>query len=232
MKMKDIIARQDEPLRSRMEQLFRRFPPDAEVMLRQYKSGARLFREGDPNALVFVILSGSVAVSWDQPGQCQYLSLNDKPLTFVGDLAALAGFREYTTSVHVRKRSTLISMPTEVFLDWLYQDLPVYRSMVQFNLNMLSTQGRSSRSAVGQSSYQRILEFLNWYYAVVGKQQETIVKVQLTREQMVDEIGGISLRSLNRYLAQLSKEGLISLNKGKVQISQEQHAKIVEIIRS
>jgi len=230
MKLRDVAAMQSEPLRSQLEQMFRHFPPDAEVMLRQYKSGTCLFREGTPNALVYVILSGYLTTSWEQPGQCQYILMQNKPLTFVGDLAALAGFQTYTTSVHVKKASTLVSIPTHVFLDWLYHDLPAYRTLVQFNLNMLLTQDRFNRSAVGQSSYRRILDFLRWHYAVQEKYQEPPVKLQLTRENMVDEIGDISLRSLNRYLARIHKEGLITIQKGKVQISREQYQKMTELI--
>ncbi len=230
MKMMDVAAKQSEPLRSRIEKLFRHFPPDAEVMLRQYKRGSRLFREGDPHALVFVLLNGYLTISWDQPGQGQYRHANSKPLTFRGDMAALAGFQESTTSVYAKKFSTLIAIPTNVFLDWLYHDLPVYRSLVQSNLKNLLTQNRTNRSASGRPSYYRILDFLNWYYMEQEEYQAPPVKIQLTRENMVDEIGGISLRSLNRYLAQINREGMISLNKGKVQITQEQHEKIVEII--
>ncbi len=230
MKMKDVAERQNEPLRSRIEKLFRHFPPDAEVMLRHYRRGARMIREGDPHALVFVLLSGYLTISWDQPGQGQYRLANSTPLTFIGDMAALAGFQEYTTSVYAKKSSTLIAIPTSVFLDWLYHDLPVYRALVQSNLKKLLTQNRTNRSASGRPSYHRILDFLNWYYIDQEEYQDPPVKIQMTRESMVDEIGGISLRSLNRYLAQINKEGLISLNKGKVQITQEQHEKIVEII--
>lgn len=230
MKMKEVAAKQSEPLRSRVEKLFRHFPPDAEVMLRQYKRGGRLIREGDPNVLVFVLLSGYLTTSWEQPGRSQYRLTNSKPLTFIGDLSALAGFREYTTSVYAKKFSTLIAIPTSVFLDWLYRDPPAYRSLVQTNLKMLLGQNRFNRSAADRTSYYRILDFLNWCYISQEEYQEPPVKILMTRENMVDEIGGISLRSLNRYLAQINKEGLISLNKGKVQITQEQHEKIVEII--
>jgi len=213
-----------------MEKLFRHFPPDAEVMLRQYKRGSRLFREGDPHVLVFVLLNGYLTISWDQPGQGQYRLASSKPLTFIGDMAALAGFQEYTTSVYVQKFSTIIAIPTSVFLDWLYHDLPVYRALVQSNLKKLLIQNRANRSTSGRTSYHRILDYLHWYYTDQEECQEPPVRIQLTRESMVDEIGGISLRSLNRYLAQINREGLISLNKGKVQITQEQHEKIVEII--
>ncbi len=230
MRMTEVAAQQNEPLRSRLEKLFCHFPADAEVMVRQYKKGSWLIREGDPNVLVFVLLNGYLTTAWDQPGQSQYRLANSKPLTFIGDLAALAGFKEYTTSVYAKRSSTLISIPTSVFLDWLCRDPTAYRTLVQAYFKMLLGQNRFNRSSAGRTSYHRILDFLHWCYMDQADSQEEFVRIQLTRENMMDEIGGISLRSLNRYLAQIHAQGLISIKKGKVQITQEQHEKIVEII--
>lgn len=230
MKMKEAIARQDEPLRSELERHFRKFPADGEVMLRSFKANATIVREGDPVTLIYILLSGSFAVSWSESGQGQYLTFHTRPLAYVGELAALGGFPEYTATVYTKTQSRFLAMGQELFLNWLEHDLPSYRKLVHETILMLHYSASNSRSAVSNSNSVRILEFLRWYFHRYAGGESGNVLVQMTRQTMVSEIGGLSLRSLNRYLAQLQEQSLIGMYKGKVQITQQQYARIVEAL--
>ena len=228
MKISEAIERQPEPLRTQMTEMFRLFPKDESVMLRTMKTGSVFIREDTPSVTVFVLLSGRVAAFWNQPGQSQFLAMHDTPLTVLGDLAPLGGVPYHTTSMRTYTKTSFLTMRKDTFLRWTEIDIALYRRLVLHNLNMLIYQAMHSRSASGQPTRQRIIEYLRWYYEVESKDGVTAVLLRKTREEITEDLGHISLRTLNRYIAELEEAGLFTIVRGKIQITQKQYEKIVQ----
>ncbi len=227
MKMKDIITLQKEPLRSDMKLFFRAFPENAEVFLHEYKEYRVFLKEGDPTDTVYVLLSGRVSARWLSPGYGMYYSYHDAPLKMFGDLAILAGVGFYSTSVRAESPSRIVSMHREDFLRWLRKDRERFEEVVRDNLQMLMLTAEHTRRMSSQDNMTRFLEYLIWNFEIHYTKGQPGIIVRKKREEMVGDIGGISLRSLNRYISDLFDEGVISLRKGKILITSEQ----IRIIR-
>ena len=228
MKISEAIEHQSEPLRTQMAEMFQLFPKDENVMLRTMKSGSVFIQEDTPSVTVYVLLSGRVAAFWNQPGQSQFLAMHDVPLTILGDLAPLGNIPYHTTSMRTYTKTYFLTMRRDTSLRWTDIDNALYRKLVLHNLNMLMNQAMHSRSASCQPTRQRILEYLCWYYEVERKDSGTTVLIRKTREEITEDLGHISLRTLNRYISELEDVGLFSIVRGKIQIAQKQYEKIVQ----
>lgn len=230
MKIQEAIARQKEPLCSQLRDMFQHFPENGSVILRTVQAGVTIMKEGEPSVTVFLLLEGQSTAFWMDPGHSQYLASHEVPLTFLGDLAALAGFAYHTTSMKTVSKCRFLTMHRDVFMQWMDRDPDIYRSLVQKNLQMLSVQARGSRSAAMQNNDIRILEYLSWRYQMDRTDKNPVVLIRKTREEIAEDIGGVSLRTLNRHLAHIAGEDLITLVKGKVQITQKQYVRIVKTV--
>ena len=228
MKISEAIERQPEPLRTQMTEMFRLFPKDENVMLRTMKSGAVFIQEDTPSVTVYVLLSGRVAAFWNQPGQSQFLAMHDAPLTVLGDLAPLGNIPYHTTSMRTYTKTYFLTMRRDTFLRCTDIDNTLYRRLVLHNLNMLMKQAAHSRSASSQPTHQRILEYLRWFYEVERKDSGSAVLIRKTREEITEDLGHISLRTLNRHISEMEDMGLFTIVRGKIQITQKQYEKIVQ----
>lgn len=228
----EVIEAQREPLRSKLKDLLRHFPKEEHLTVRAMRAGTTFIREGDAAQTVFILLSGCCSSYWIVPSKVQYRCSHKEALTFIGDLAALSDFPFYTASVKADASSVFLVVYKDTFLQWIEKDVELYRRLVKYNLQMLLSQGLSHRIADRRDTYVRILDYLNWN---VGQQShsrnQSFVTIRKTRETIAEEMGDISLRTLNRYLSILEKEGIISLVRGKIQISPEQKARIERFIR-
>ncbi len=230
MKMEEVIALQKEALRPKLRKLFQNFPKDDFVMIRTYELGTTIIEEGMPSVMVYLLLSGSVETFWDQPGYSQYFAVHSEPLTFLGDLAPLCGHDYATASLRTLEKSTFLIMSRTIFLNWLDRDFELYKELAARNLKMLALQSRNSRSGVVLPNSIRILEYLHWFYEKGFSETNSEIIVNRNREQIVEDIGGISLRTLNRYLSQMEEQKLFTIVKGKIHISQSQATKIRQIL--
>ncbi len=226
MKMNEVIENQKEPLKSMMKKMFRSFPRDAEVRVRDLPEKKTFLHEGDPVDTVYVLLKGRSTASWMIPGYGMYQALHEDVLQLFGDMAILGGFDNYSTSVSTVSRCRILSMTKEDFLTWMHSDRPVYEEIVRRNLRMLFQTTEVNRRSSLQKNTYRLLEYLEWYYAKNITPGQKGVLVRKTREEMLNDIGGLSLRSLNRYIAELVEKETVSIYKGKIRITEKQYKQI------
>lgn len=231
MKIHEILPRLPKELHEDFQQLFKHFPANAHVIYKVAEPGTTIIEEGAPCAAVFVLISGVLASFWDQPGHCQYLAVQADPLRIVGDLAILCEYEHYTTSMKALERCSFLVINRFDFENWIKKDQELHNRLALINLRMLADQSHEGRKAAAENSKLRILKYINWYYEMNSSENETVI-LKRKREQMAEDIGGISLRSLNRYISSMENEELFSIVKGKINISQKNNQKIVEKIKN
>ena len=93
---------------------------------------------------------------------------------------------------------------------------------------------------VGELKDKRALEeepveirLLNYFVYYCRKEKTTISKyfvVKKTRPEIAEEVGGVSVRTVNRKLVHFIEQKLVSVNHGKIHISLEQLRRMEELI--
>lgn len=214
--------------------MFKRFPPEVDVVPRVYQDGEMIFREGDPISFVGILLQGRYACVWDVSGRDDYVHISLKPPVMLGDQAAMAGLSCYTGSFRAagQCRVALVRLPD--FWLWMDRDPEVYRETASRHIRMLLEQCQSRRSTVVQQSDIRVVKYLVWYCQVKGGASEkglsAPLTVRATREVMTESIGRISLRTVNRILSQMEREKRIDIVKGKIRVSPEQYRAMLDTL--
>ncbi len=97
-------------------------------------------------------------------------------------------------------------------------------------------QCQTRRSTVEEQADIRVIKYLVWYCqvngSVVNQALEAPVMVRVTQDVMTESIGKISLRTVNRVLAQLEKKQIIHVKKGKIRISPEQYIQMSDLLKT
>lgn len=145
----------------------------------------------------------------------------------MGDLAALAHLNYYTTSVTAATPCKVLQINGGVFAQWMRQEPDLMATLSADNLQMLLKQNHHRRMNAEYDPRIRIEKYLLWYCDLqLGQSAHFPISVKKTRENMVQDINLISLRTINRILALLKQEQSLSVIRGKVHITQTQYAKL------
>lgn len=226
MKIEDVIKKYQPTTKKNMAELFRRFPETEEIIVRHMDAGTTMLTEGTYAKYVYIMLCGTLKLSWDLPGRDKYVFTLKEPLLFMGDLAILARLEEFTTTVKAATDCDAVFLTSGQFWKWMDQDPLLFRNLVAENLQKLLNQSMMRRSAEERSSYMRILKYFQWFYLTYHDPKTSCVIIRRTREQIAEEISLISVRTINRILVRMLDENLIDLKKGKVNISEPQFREI------
>lgn len=232
MTVHEVIQQVPAAFRAEAKELLKKFPEDDFLMIRQYKTNTAFIEEGAVSTTVYILLKGAASGFWTCSGVGQYIVRYDKPLTIIGDAAPLANLEHCSITMKTTAPTTFIVMDRNVFLHWMEQDLALYRNLVASNLKMFMRQQTHYRTLVLQPTDIRILKYLLWIYDTTGSPAPAELVVSKKREEMVDDIGDISLRTLNRYLSTFHEQELISIHRGKVKLSAQQAKQIRKLLDS
>lgn len=231
MTIQEAISKEPIDLQPRLEKMFAKFPKLANVNVSVYSTGQIILSEGSKCDTVFILLSGSTCAYWLEPGISQYNAKRMEELTVIGDLAVLADSPVYTTSIKCTKRCRLLSFSRQTFERWMECDLDMYRYLVIKNIRMLMNQAKISRKTSMEHNEIRVLGYLYNQYVTGRLGTSTVLKIKDRRDEIVENVGAISLRTLNRYLSHFKDLGLISTEKGKITINQYQFSLIGERLK-
>lgn len=227
MKIDEVIQKYQSRVRKDMSELFRRFPENEDIIVRRLEAGALMLAEGATTKCVYILLTGTLKLSWDLPGRDKYIFTIKDPLIFMGDLAIMAQLPEYTTTVTAATVCEAIFLTRGQFWHWMDEDPMLFRKLTSENLNKLLQQSVVRRTAEEKSSYIRMLTYFRWYYLMYHDTNTNRTIVKRTRDQMAEDISLISVRTINRILEKLQNDGLISIIKGKINIDEVQYQAIL-----
>ncbi|MEA4915247.1 MAG: Crp/Fnr family transcriptional regulator [Christensenella sp.] len=227
MKIDEVIQKYQSRVRKDMSALFRRFPDNEDIIVRRLDAGAVMLAEGTATKCVYILLTGTLKLSWELPGRDKYIFTIKDPLIFMGDLAIMAQLPEYTTTVTAATVCEAIFLTRGQFWHWMDEDPLLFRQLASENLNKLLQQSVVRRTAEEKSSYIRMLTYFRWYYLMYHDTNTNCAIVKRTRDQMAEDISLISVRTINRILDKLQDDGLISIVKGKININEAQYRAIL-----
>lgn len=153
-----------------------------------------------------------------------YMIEKNEPVDFIGEVTILAGMEETSVTIESLTECTVMMFSRADFEYWISVDLNFLRMVagkVAFKLY------RSSYNRGARLFYPPNFLVLDYILKhaeaarVASKGQVTIPK---TRQQMSEELG-MTVKTINRAVARLKEEGVISICKGKIAMSSEQYEK-------
>ena len=195
--------------------------------LKAYEPHQTIPQKDTPLVRIGILVRGTFRVVNElENGNVFMIEINDAP-SFVGEVTLLAG--ETTTSVTIESvtQCLVAYLPVEVFSSWLDADPALLRFVSSHVAHKLyfSSYNRGERNFY--SAKYILLKYIlkNIVPNIRLERSATSASVvRKTRQHMREEIG-MSINTINRNLLSFRKDGLISMEHGKITITSEQEKK-------
>ena len=151
-----------------------------------------------------------------------YMIEKNEPIDFVGEVTILAGMEKTSVTIETLTETTVIYFRRKDFEDWIEKDIHFLRLVagkVAFKLY------RSSYNRGARLFYPPqfiLLDYILKYAAAEGIDSRSQITVKRTRQQL-DEECGVTVKTLNRTIKRLEEDGLVTMCRGKMTMTQEQY---------
>lgn len=233
MKIQDVIRQELPSSRNELKVFFKNFPEDAEVFIKKISPGEYVIQEGAPCYNIYCILKGKATAQY-YLGNNSFVAKNFGRLNVMGDIAALGNLKFYSTSIQAITTCKVLEIRASDYWNWLFADHGFLKNQLETAFGILLEEVHKKRVLEENSSEMRLLSYFSVYCRKAGFNENGLqdaIIVKKTREQIAEEVGGISVRTVNRKLLSLTEKGLVTIVHGKIQISLVQLQKIEAVIK-
>lgn len=227
MNMQDIIAQEQEPLKSFFRKVFSRFPADRQVDLLRVPAGKLICTQDDRAQYVYVLVEGQAVATGQQPQGYNYVISDFTAVHFFGEFETIGRLDNYIAGIVAKTDCRLIRFSPDVYLEWLKRDpeeaFDHFRDIISSLLDQLIRE----RTNLFMDARERLLSFFMEYYAENAATQDDVVAVRMTRTDISDSTG-YSVRTVNRKVRSLSQQGYVRVRNGKIWIERAQYRRMKE----
>ena len=109
MKICDVIRQELPSVQSELKKIFKQFPNDSEVVVKQVSTGEYVVKEGEPCLYVYLVLEGKVAVQY-YSGHNAFVARRFGRMAVIGDVAVMGSLKNYSTNVRAVTRCRLLEI--------------------------------------------------------------------------------------------------------------------------
>ena len=132
--------------------------------------------------------------------------------SIIGEIEALAGLKQVIYSARAYVNSTLLRVPTPDFLKWVHEDGEASWGMTQLLAEKLLATSMQSSEYGALDAKGRLAQLL----LRLGEG-----RVRLTRQELAGACS-VSLRTINRCVKEFRDAGLLDIERGKIEVTQDQ----------
>lgn len=233
----EIIKREGGDRFHYLNELFRNLPEEIakEIMYKEVKKNENLLVAGNPAETVYIILKGHVVGLDHQKLGRVYSFMDFTKMYIVGDFEVFAEYSEYGVSICTTEDCKLLKISSNNYLRWIRYDENALFLRLNNILTTLTFERKMDRKYLMMGCKERLTDFFVKMYEkeIIDKDRSEKemsnkagrFKVLKTQNELADKIG-FNVRSIQRSIAALEKDDLISTESGKVIISQEQYIRL------
>lgn len=223
----EIIEREGKERVQYLSDLFK-YMPEAiakEISYIEVKKNEMLLFAGDPCETIFIILKGNViGIDHQKMGQA-YSFMDFTKMYIVGDFEIFGDCSEYSVSIRTTQDCKLLKISAKNYLNWIRHDENALFLRLKNILTTLPFERKIDREYLHMGCKNRLINFLVRLYEKDKTDKMDKIKVRKTQDELADKVG-FNKRSVQRSIASLEKENLVSIENGKMTISQEQYLKL------
>ena len=196
-----------------------------QIVHTEVKKGQYILKAGAPADTVYFLLKGKVTgEAYTNRGRT-YSFMDFCQMWVLGDYELFYDCEEYAISIRAEQDCSLMILSKQHYHNWVRQDANALYLRMQNMLSVLTFERRIDRESLQKSSKERLAMILVRFYESGSKDRFGTYIVQYTQTELADKTG-VNLRSVQRSIASLRDDGLVSLKSGKMIISSEQYIKL------
>ncbi len=220
----EIISKSESDRCMYLSELFKYIPDETArtISYKKIQKNHYIIHSEAPCDTVYIILSGNVTgMDYHKQGRAYYF-MDFAHMYIVGDFEVFGDIPEYTVSICATEECQMLSIPSRSYLQWVQHDENALFLRIKNIMSMLVFEKKHEREYMFMNCKERLVKYLVKSYE--NKQHESPgrkYKIARTQSELSDRIG-FNVRSIQRSIASLEKEKLISVENGKITISHEQ----------
>ncbi len=223
----EILDKTENDRREYLNSLFEYVPDTVvtELAYEEVEKGRYIIRAGDPGDMVYIILSGQIAgVDHQRMGHAYYF-MDFTKMYIVGDFEIFGDFLEYCVSICAAKECRLLKISSKSYIQWVRHDENALFLRMKNIISTLTSERMGDREYIFMSCKERLINYLAKAYENGEKDSLGMCRIGRTQAEVADRIG-YNVRSVQRSIAALEKEDLISSENGKIILSREQFLRL------
>lgn len=227
----DMISSLDESRKAYFLDLFR-YVPDTlmeELVHITVKKEEYIVLAGDSCDHVFFLLEGNAAgLEYQKMGHV-YSFMDFTQMYVIGDFEVFAGCLDYNASIQAIEDCKLLKTSANSYLRWIKRDEHALFLRTSNIITTLHHERQIEREFLFMTCKERLIRYLVKYYEKVSADKPRKVKLDKTQIELASNIG-YNIRSVQRSIASLEKEGFISNESGKIVVSYKQYLQLNQYI--
>lgn len=223
----EIVGKFERDRYEYLNELFK-YVPDIIVKAISYKEIQKeqyILYAGAPCDTVYIILSGSVVGLDHQKKGHVYYFMDLTQMYIVGDFEVFGDIPEYSVSICATEDCKLLTVPSAYYLQWIQHDENALFLRIKNIMATLTLEKKKEREYMFMNCRERLMSYLLSSYESEKPDGSGNYKVTKTQSELANRIG-FNIRSVQRQIAALEKEELISIENRKITISQAQFLKL------
>ncbi|MFR5602383.1 MAG: Crp/Fnr family transcriptional regulator [Lachnospiraceae bacterium] len=224
-----LISSCDEKTRGFLEQYLKEAPDWILTSFRMIEmdKNAVIVRENSHFDTVYILIEGLARAVEYCNGDSNFDYSWFGPTKVIGALETLLGNENYATTIETLVPCRMMALSRVLFERWVMTDIHLLHFESREVGNELLGQARQARAFLFMDGRERVMSFMAFTYREIcngGKEQ-----LNLTRQQMADSTG-LSIKTVNRVIQELLRDGYIGRKGNRITISDIQHKKMEEEI--
>lgn len=182
----------------------------------EYEKDKMLFNFGNVFHYVYLLCRGTIIILNEDAEGIYNRVVFIKDGSIIGEMEALTGEKLLVYSAKTYSKCILVRIPREIFLRWIQIDLNACYLVSQITARKLKDASSEVINIMkGKSIVRFIKQLLAFNSSVIERSRGDLAT-----------ICGVNIRTINRCVKKLHSEDLISLQKGKIFITDKQRLKL------
>ena len=195
---------------------------DGRFQLRTYPAHTFIHQKDSPLERIGILLRGTFRVVNEfENGNVFMIEMNEA-VSFIGEVTLLAEAATTSVTIETVTDCLLAFLPVETFDAWLRQDIDLLRAVSRHVAAKLYCSSYNRGERLFYSAKYVLLKYLVRQAEEQGVPAAGQAVLNKTRRQISEEVG-LTEKTINRTLAQLVKDGVLSIRRGKAAFSAEQY---------
>ena len=213
--------------RDLLEDMFRKCPEYVVKAAEQIRipSKQTFISAGEKCANIYILLKGKArALDYQKSGNL-YAFKEFYPGHIMGDYECLGKAKDYVISISTVTTCEMLALPSAIYMNWMREDNHALMIRMEQLMQELILETKENRKYLFLNSRERLLLFLIEQFEEY--EGITTLKIKKTQEEIAERLG-VDKRTVQRSIKDLKDEEMISLDSGKIQISETQYFRMKE----
>lgn len=224
-KVLNLIAALDDEKRNYLNKYLENAPISIleQIDIVDMKGGTTFIYEGEEIEKIYILVDGSVKATDQYRDGVSFEYMWFKPIKVFGTMEILLDMDTYRTSLTTVTNSRFLVISRRAFEKWINHDEKALRLEAKTMGTYLLTQAKMARAFLFFEGKQRVMVFIE----ATLDMNTGADSIRLSRQRIADSTG-LSTRTVDRAIRELTADGYLRCRGGRLYISLEQRKRLKE----